>query len=54
MPTYEYQCQECQKEFSQEMSISEHERARPVCPGCKSRKVTQLISGFQVVTSRKS
>lgn len=54
MPVYEYQCQECQKEFSLTMTISEHEKKKPACPRCESKKVRQQISGFQTITSRKS
>jgi putative FmdB family regulatory protein len=54
MPTYEFQCQDCGKEFSEIMSISQRSRKKPPCPKCKSRKVDQLVSGFMAITSRKS
>ncbi len=54
MPTYEFQCQRCQEEFSVVMTITEHRKKKPACPKCKSKKVRQQISGFHAITSKKS
>lgn len=55
MPTYEYHCNKCDKNFSKIMTLTEHERKpRAACPKCASRKVEQLPSSFQAVTSKKS
>ncbi|NTW16310.1 MAG: zinc ribbon domain-containing protein [Syntrophaceae bacterium] len=54
MPTYEYLCEACKKEFSLIQSFSEHEKGKVTCPKCKSKKVKQLISLFTTKTSRKS
>lgn len=54
MPTYEYECKECNKKFSLMLSISEHETAKVSCPKCKGKRVTQRISAFTAKTSRKS
>jgi putative FmdB family regulatory protein len=54
MPTYEYHCEACKKEFSLIQSFSEHEKGKVTCPKCKSKKVKQLISLFTAKTSRKS
>ena len=54
MPTYEYQCQACKREFSLIQSFSEHEKAKVTCPKCKGKKVKQVISIFTAKTSRKS
>jgi putative FmdB family regulatory protein len=54
MPTYEYLCQTCKKEFSLIQSFKEHEKSKVTCPKCKSKKVKQLISLFTAKTSRKS
>jgi putative FmdB family regulatory protein len=54
MPTYEFVCEKCKKDFSLMLSISEHERKKFRCPKCKSTKVKQQISVFQAVTSKKS
>ncbi len=54
MPTYEYQCEKCGKEFTLTQSMAEHDKKQTVCPECKSDKVIQLISSFIAKTSRKS
>jgi putative FmdB family regulatory protein len=54
MPTYEYECRDCNKKFSLILSISEHETGKVSCPKCKSKKVKQSISTFTTKTSRKS
>ena len=54
MPTYEFVCEKCQKPFTLILSISEHEKTKFRCPKCKSTKVKQQISSFQVTTSKKS
>ena len=54
MPTYEYLCEACKKEFSSIQSISEHGKMKVSCPKCKSKKVKQRISLFTAKTSRKS
>ncbi|MBN2283551.1 MAG: zinc ribbon domain-containing protein [Deltaproteobacteria bacterium] len=54
MPTYEYQCSDCKKNFTLIQSISEHEKKKASCPRCKSKKVKQLVSVFNAKTSRKS
>lgn len=54
MPTYEYECRDCNKKFTLILSISEHDRGSVSCPKCKSKKVKQSISFFTAKTSRKS
>jgi putative FmdB family regulatory protein len=54
MPTYEFTCQKCKKSFSTIMSVREYETKKMRCPKCKSTKVKQQITPFQVVTSKKS
>jgi putative FmdB family regulatory protein len=54
MPTYEYRCEACKKEFALIQSFKEHEKAKVTCPKCKGKKVKQLISLFTTKTSRKS
>lgn len=54
MPTYEYQCQKCNKPFTLILSISEYDKKKPRCPKCKSTRVKQQITAFQAVTSKKS
>jgi len=54
MPTYEYECQACNRKFTLIQSISEHGKTKVTCPKCKSSKVKRRISGFTTKTSRKS
>jgi putative FmdB family regulatory protein len=54
MPTYDFECKDCGKEFTQTMSIAQKEKKKAECPHCEGKKVTQLMSGFMAVTSRKS
>jgi putative FmdB family regulatory protein len=54
MPTYEYECSKCHKHFTVIKSIAEHERKRPTCPKCKSRKVEQVLTPFYAKTVKKS
>ncbi len=54
MPYYDYRCDNCQNRFSVYQSISEHEKAKVVCPNCGDKKVRQQISTFMVKTSKKS
>ena len=54
MPTYDYRCKACGRSFEKTMNMSDHERhPQVVCPKCKSRKVEQVPSQFQVVTTKK-
>jgi len=54
MATYEYRCEACKKSFTLIQRMSEHGKTKVACPKCKSVKVKQQISPFQVKTSRKS
>ncbi|NCO59066.1 MAG: zinc ribbon domain-containing protein [Deltaproteobacteria bacterium CG_4_8_14_3_um_filter_51_11] len=54
MPTYEFQCEKCNKPFSMTLSLTEYEKKGFRCPSCKSTKVKQQITAFQTKTSKKS
>lgn len=54
MPTYEFVCEKCDKNFVLTIKISEYEKKKFQCPKCKSTKVKQRISSFQTITSKKS
>ncbi len=54
MPTYEYRCKACSKQFTQTERMSEHVRRRPACPKCKSKKVVLVLSSFYANTAHKS
>lgn len=48
MPTYDYRCDECLKEFETQASISRYEAYlkdhNPPCPHCGSTKTARVIS----------
>ena len=54
MPIYEFQCQDCRKEFSVTLSLKEREAGEIECPGCKSKRLEPPMAGFFAKTSRKS
>jgi putative FmdB family regulatory protein len=54
MPTYEYRCPDCKKKFTLILSIAEHDAKKAKCPKCGGKKLDQILSGFQVKTSKKS
>lgn len=54
MPTYEYKCLNCSHKFEAVMSIPDHDKHKPQCPECKSKKVEQIVSGFYAKTDSKS
>ncbi len=57
MPTYEFRCEQCKKVFELSCSVTEYERNKKKgikCVKCRSSRVVQQISGFQVNTAKKS
>jgi len=54
MPSYDYRCPKCNKKFTLILSIREHDAGKGKCPKCGGKKLEQLITTFQVKTSRKS
>ncbi|HKV71689.1 MAG TPA: zinc ribbon domain-containing protein [Gemmatimonadales bacterium] len=54
MPLYEYRCTACDEVFTEQLTISEHGKRRPVCPACGSRAVEPVLSTFFAKTIRKS
>lgn len=54
MPTYEYFCEACQKEFEKIITLHEHEESKIVCSKCGSDKVHQMAATFTPVTAKKS
>ncbi len=54
MPTYEYRCEKCEKDFSVIMRIEEHDKGGPACPECKGTSVVQQYTPFFAKTSKKS
>lgn len=54
MPTYEYHCRKCDKDFSLSFRLSEYDQKKVKCPKCDSTQVERLPSMVSVKTSRKS
>ncbi|MBI4584813.1 MAG: zinc ribbon domain-containing protein [Planctomycetes bacterium] len=54
MPTYEYRCEKCKKEFTLRMNFREYERKKVKCPRCNKGKVERLMATVSVKTSKKS
>ena len=54
MPIYEYGCEECGKDFTVVMRISEHGQTEIKCEHCNSSMVHQKLLGFYAKTSKKS
>ena len=56
MAMYEYRCQDCEKLFTVQERISEHEEkgSKRKCPHCGGKKSERMYSGFFAKTARKS
>lgn len=54
MPTYEFVCDKCGQSFAVILSLADYEKKKYKCPECGSKKITQQITTFQAVTSKKS
>jgi len=54
MPVYEFLCAACKEIFEVIMPMVEAGVKKVVCPECNSDDVSQLLSSFSAVTSRKS
>jgi len=54
MPRYEYLCPTCNKKFSVDLTLAEHEKGQVKCPKCGSSKVEQQWAAFYATTSKKS
>ena len=54
MSEYVFFCEDCKKEFTQHLHISEREHGAVTCPHCRSTNVHQLVTAFSAVTSKKS
>ncbi len=55
MPTYEFFCRRCEKRFTAEMHVAEHDRDVARCPTCHRKdRVDKRLSTFTPVTSHKS
>ena len=54
MPMYEYVCRKCQTQFSEVLTIKEHETKKIQCPKCKSKDVEHVIEPFFAKTTSKT
>jgi putative FmdB family regulatory protein len=54
MPTYEFGCLDCGREFTLVLSLNEYERRYVSCPHCMSKRIERLVTTCEVITSRKS
>lgn len=54
MPTYDYVCGQCGKQFTLYLSLREYESQKVTCPQCNSPDVKQQIGEVMIRTSRKS
>jgi putative FmdB family regulatory protein len=54
MPIYDYRCEKCEHDFTRIERISEHEKAKPKCPQCRSTRVVRVFSPVAVKTTKKS
>ena len=54
MPVYEYYSDNCRRDVSITLSISEHDKTTAACPPCSNTALRPLVSAFFSQTSRKS
>jgi len=54
MPTYTYVCKNCNKTFTQMMTLSDHDKNKMTCPKCNSKRVEQKYAAFFAVSAKKS
>ena len=54
MSQYVFHCQDCNKEFTQSLHMSDVDKGNVNCPHCGSQRVHQLVAAFTAVTSKKS
>lgn len=54
MSTYVFLCQDCNKEFTKSLHMSDVEKVGVECPHCGSKRVLQGVSAFSAVTTKKS
>jgi putative FmdB family regulatory protein len=54
MSTYVFLCQDCHKEFTQSLHMSDLDKSAVTCPHCGSKRVEHAVAAFSAVTSKKS
>ena len=53
MPLYDFQCRECDREFTLVLSLEEPAKTHR-CPNCRSKDIERVIKDVEAVTARKS
>lgn len=54
MSEYVFHCEDCGKEFTRTLHISERDKGEVACPHCGSKRVGQMVTSFSAVTAKKS
>ncbi len=54
MPTYEYHCQNCKKQFEIFLSYDDYEKASISCPHCGSMDTRRVIGKIRIAKSEDS
>lgn len=54
MPTYQYQCKECNKRFEIFMTYNEYDSVTVSCPNCESNQVIRRIGRIRIAKSDDS
>jgi putative FmdB family regulatory protein len=54
MPLYEFYCEQCQREITVVLSMSDRERGAARCPQCGGAQLRPLVSPVFAQTARKS
>jgi putative FmdB family regulatory protein len=54
MCSYVFHCEDCNKEFTQNLHMSDRDKGEVRCPHCGSQRVGQVVTSFSAVTSKKS
>lgn len=54
MSSYVFLCEECHKEFTLSLHMSQLKDYAPACPHCGSKRVVQTLAAFSAVTAKKS
>lgn len=52
MPFYDFECNDCNKEFEVFAAVSQKSSNDIVCPECGSTKLKTIYKGFNVIKSK--
>jgi len=54
MPTYEFHCSACGKDFTKVMTFADRRDETVTCPACASPDVEQMYTSVSVKTGKKT